>query len=821
MPPKTHWKNSLTSRALLLIALAVGLVIIVAMTITYQMVFRAAEQRGQIHLNQYTTERAGRLESYCAEIVRNLETARDAYVERYKAPDPPGYLDLWDRYFEKTPKGAWVSRREYSNDYEYAPLWAHQDVGPSPGFKRRILVMFDVCRKFLPGWVRGFRSLYGFTNDEMAVIGFDPALSGWIYDQEPDYDINKEEFGYIGTREGNPSRQIAWTGTTSDASSGHSLVSVVLPVELDGRYLISVAHDMWVDDLIAETTRAQIPGLTHMIFRQDGRMIAYPDRANEIFSGKGQLNMATAGDPVLSSLYKAVANRTEFVFGGYDSASGNYYSVHRIAGPGWFYLTRMPRSMLSEQAFDSAKWILWSALGSLALELLLLGVILRRSIEAPIGEFVDATRRIASGDSPIHLPTHRHDELGLLSRAFREMAENVRERDDALRREKESLEQRVAERTAELARFARILDLTPDFVGICDMQERVVYLNRAGRQLIQLAPDATYDGLTVRNFHPEWAYNVIRNDAMPHAAKEGLWTGTVAMRDHSGREIPVSSVCIVLKDTDGTPRFGATIMRDLSDSQRVQHELERTLEREREVSDLRANFVSLVSHEFRTPLEVILTSSDILDRYFERLDPARRKTYLRTIHDSVKRMGSMMEDVLLLGRVEEGRLQFRPDPIDLAAFCRRMTDEMHSATMHKCPIRLRMEGSLSEARADESLVRHIIANLLSNASKYSPQGTPVEFSISRDGDDAVIAVADRGRGIPAADRERLFQSFQRGSNVSDTPGTGLGLMIVKKCVEIHGGSIAIESEEDRGATFTVRLPLFAAPELNSAPPEST
>lgn len=237
-------------------------------------------------------------------------------------------------------------------------------------------------------------------------------------------------------------------------------------------------------------------------------------------------------------------------------------------------------------------------------------------------------------------------------------------------------------------------------------------------------------------------------------------------------------------------------------------EIERALAAERELSTLRANFVSLVSHEFRTPLEIILTSSDILERYHERLPAEKRLGYLHTIHETVKRMGGMMEDVLLLGRVEAGRLEFKPAPLDLAKLCHRIVDETHSAVNGGGKIALRLNGAATGATGDESLVLHLLANLLSNAVKYSPDGSPVEFTVTRAGDDAIFTIADQGRGIPAADRARLFESFQRGSNVGDTPGTGLGLLIAKKAAEVHGGSITFESAEGAGTTFTVTLPLY-------------
>jgi PAS domain S-box-containing protein len=250
------------------------------------------------------------------------------------------------------------------------------------------------------------------------------------------------------------------------------------------------------------------------------------------------------------------------------------------------------------------------------------------------------------------------------------------------------------------------------------------------------------------------------------------------------------------------------VMHDLTERKRAESELQIALDKERELRQLKSEFVSLVSHEFRTPLEVIMSSADNLARYHDRLAPEQRGELLRTINKSVRRMSGMMEEVLVLGRLEGERMTFRPEPLDLAAFCRRVSDELASATGGRCPIELRVTAA-GTACGDENLLRHIFTNVLSNAIKYSPEGEPVVFAVGRDGVHAVCRVADRGCGIPAADQARLFQAFHRGANVRQVPGTGLGLLIVRRCIDLHGGEIAFESAEGRGTTCTVRLPLFA------------
>ncbi len=245
-----------------------------------------------------------------------------------------------------------------------------------------------------------------------------------------------------------------------------------------------------------------------------------------------------------------------------------------------------------------------------------------------------------------------------------------------------------------------------------------------------------------------------------------------------------------------------------SQLRRTEQELQRALEAERQLGELKSRFVSMVSHEFRTPLGIAMSAVELLHNYLDRLPALKREELLTDIYDSTLRMSGLMEQVLLLGRVEAGRTSCQRASLDLPVLLDKLADESHSASHRRSPVEINTQGSLEGSTGDEALLRHIVSNLVSNAVKYSPEGTRVEVAVHRDGADAVIKVRDRGIGIPEADRARLFDAFHRGTNVGQTPGTGLGLLIVKRCVELHDGQISFESAEGEGTTFTVRLPMF-------------
>jgi len=280
------------------------------------------------------------------------------------------------------------------------------------------------------------------------------------------------------------------------------------------------------------------------------------------------------------------------------------------------------------------------------------------------------------------------------------------------------------------------------------------------------------------------------------------WTA----RRKSGEDIPLE-VILTRVQWRGKQIIQAAA-NDIAERKSAEAELLKALAREKELGQLKSNFVSMVSHEFRTPLGVIMSSAEILENYLDRLEPEERCEQLQSIKKNTRRMADLMEEVLVLGMTEAGKLDFKPTAFDFATFCRRLVDELQYATNNKCLVEVSAPDEVKDAFADERLLQHVFINLLANAVKYSPAGSKVHFEIERDGDNAVCRIRDHGMGIPEADIERLFSAFYRGRNAGNVPGTGLGLTIVKRCVELHRGKIQVESAVGRGTTVTVRLPLF-------------
>ncbi|HEY9874721.1 MAG TPA: ATP-binding protein [Candidatus Obscuribacterales bacterium] len=231
------------------------------------------------------------------------------------------------------------------------------------------------------------------------------------------------------------------------------------------------------------------------------------------------------------------------------------------------------------------------------------------------------------------------------------------------------------------------------------------------------------------------------------------------------------------------------------------------LEKEQELSELKSRFWFMVAHELRNPLTAILGSAQLLEYNNQELPEVKRREYLYLIQSSVHSMNHLLSEVLAFGKAEAGKLEFNPAPLDLVDFCQCLVEEIQFSLSQKHNIIFVNHGKCDRACLDEKLLRHIFNNLLLNAIKYSPEGGNVHFELFCKNGEVIFQVKDNGIGIPPSDQQFLFQSFHRATNVGKVPGHGLGLTMVKKCLDLHGGHIAVSSTVGAGTTFTVTLPL--------------
>jgi len=239
----------------------------------------------------------------------------------------------------------------------------------------------------------------------------------------------------------------------------------------------------------------------------------------------------------------------------------------------------------------------------------------------------------------------------------------------------------------------------------------------------------------------------------------------------------------------------------------AEERIRQALEKEKEISELKSSFISMASHEFRTPLATIRSSTDLLQRYCRDFMDEKKSKHFQQIETSVTQMTQLLDDVLVIGTAEAGKLDFDPAPLDLLDFCGNIVEELQLNAGRQHTIFFTSQGDCADICMDESLLRKILTNLLSNAIKYSPGSKAVFFELVCENDVVIFRIQDQGIGISLEEQKQLFEPFFRATNVGKIKGTGLGLSIVKKCVDLHGGKITVDSEVGIGTTLTVTIPL--------------
>lgn len=373
------------------------------------------------------------------------------------------------------------------------------------------------------------------------------------------------------------------------------------------------------------------------------------------------------------------------------------------------------------------------------------------------------------------------------------------------------LEERVRDRTAALnaskKRVEAILNRTSDALVLLDPDGKIEQVNRAFNDLFQVQPDAFFQcplqDLTVADHYTRLDTMIERVQA------EGKpQTLELQMMDQSDRtfdaELTLSVVRFERREERSRRDMVASI-RDISKHKSIQTHLQQLLEAERELSNLKSRFILTVSHEFRTPLTVILSSSDLLDSRGSKMSPERRKKHLTRIKDQVNHMETMLSDALMVGQAEQDKLDYHPERLNLTEIGRSVTESLNRAGTRP-QIRFSHPDEDIILNADKTLMQQIINNLLMNAVKYAPNTNAVYFSLRTDADTVTIEVKDHGIGIPPTEQNALFQPFYRAKNVNTTPGSGLGLSIVRYAVQQHDGTVWVDSTLGEGSTFYVSLP---------------
>jgi PAS domain S-box-containing protein len=421
-------------------------------------------------------------------------------------------------------------------------------------------------------------------------------------------------------------------------------------------------------------------------------------------------------------------------------------------------------------------YLRYGILGAILTSVLLAGAAsfgLTRQITRPLSETRDAAIRVASGDYATTVPVTSRDELGEVARAFNYMAEEI--------------EHYVGEIQEQKSRLEAVLEASPEAVVATDPEERVTMVNPAAARMLGIrASDRgrTFEELGV----PREVLRCLREAASNGVAvreielgEKAYWAYAAQMNRDEIQGLPAKNAGIILA------------IRDITEH--------RSLEK------AKTDFVSDVSHELRTPLTTIQSAVNLLERARDRLDPLEHRA-LELADQELRRIRGMVEELLTLAQLDSWQYQLEVGPADLSRIVRTAIEVVESKA-ERFSIGIHFDDA-SEHRCvcDVQKLYQVFINLLDNAIKYSDPGDSVNITVEEDFSYLTVCVRDTGVGIPKAELDQLFERFYRVDKDRSraTGGSGLGLAISRQIIEMHGGSISVESEVGAGSTFEVRLP---------------
>jgi PAS domain S-box-containing protein len=364
----------------------------------------------------------------------------------------------------------------------------------------------------------------------------------------------------------------------------------------------------------------------------------------------------------------------------------------------------------------------------------------------------------------------------------------------------------------------RITEATQDFVYVYDLEaERYIYTNQNLRDFLDFRSDTDVEGehhFFLKKLHHDNGAGLIKQQQRYATVSDGdiieveyrILNAKDEWRWFYCREIVFS------RSSSASPTQILGTAHDITERKLAaemaleKEKLQIALLREQELVQFKNQFMSVISHEFRTPLAVIQSSSEILDGYFERLSPQRRADCVGVIKAQIQHVTTMLDDVSLVVADDTQYLERKPVLTDLEQFCRQIVSDLALAKGIEM-IRFHAQQGLPCVPVDPRLLKHCLVNILSNAIKYSPAGSPVDFKLDVKSNGIIFVVQDYGIGIPECEQTKIYDTFFRASNVGTISGTGLGLRIVRDYVKLHGGTIDLQSEEGKGTTVTLHLPI--------------
>jgi PAS domain S-box-containing protein len=378
----------------------------------------------------------------------------------------------------------------------------------------------------------------------------------------------------------------------------------------------------------------------------------------------------------------------------------------------------------------------------------------------------------------------------------------IRNRTGELNRTVHSLEKANNELVKSQLLFKTIMHHFPDSViGVLNKELKYVFVDGQELQSIGLMKDDNRGERLFDNIHPVLAIQ-------SEEKLKKVFTGVRISYDLEMGEKAYVINAAPLPDENGQINEIMVVIKNITERKKTEKELLKSIEKERELSDMKSKFVTMASHEFRTPLTTILSSVFLLENYEQDELEKNKAVHLGKIKRSVNNLTELLNDFISLGKLEEGKIKVNYTSINVRAFLEELVPEMELVRKGNQIIRCEYFGEESDMLLDKSLLRSILLNLIGNAIKYSSMDSAIKLTAHLTENELIIKVIDQGIGIPHEEHKQIFKRYYRASNAANIAGTGLGLNITRKYVRLMKGKIEFQSRPSEGTTFTVTIPIL-------------
>ncbi|HEY9809660.1 MAG TPA: methyl-accepting chemotaxis protein [Halomicronema sp.] len=417
-------KSSLASRSLIQIALSVTAVIVGSTAVSYFQIVSTLKSQTLDQLKSHVIERGQREQSIFLMAEDNHGIFKEEWLRRLENTDSEDLKARFERLFMRFPDGATRNRPNNFDGKRQAGVFIDKPVLINDDIRRRVVTSYDLINAYGPPWHNRFPDLYLNMPENIAVIYW-PDYPTWAQDAPVGFDLSKEEYVWVGDQKHNRARETVWSGAQIDGVAKIWILSCVTPIYSNDRIIGTLGQDVLLNDLFKRTIEEHIEGGYNLIFRKDGRLIAHPQLMEQIQQQKGEFKILESGDTELKRIFETVKNKADDQVIIDNPNESDYLAVTTLQGPDWYFVTVLPKTILTEKAISLARFTLFLGFGSLIIVVAIVFWVLRRHVAAPLEEITAATNRIANGDFQVVLDDGSKDELGRLAQAFNTMIREV------------------------------------------------------------------------------------------------------------------------------------------------------------------------------------------------------------------------------------------------------------------------------------------------------------------------------------------------------------------------------------------------------------